>query len=103
MTNLNKYENFILESLEDNNVQVSNELCQLLESSFNVSNSYARKIIQRATKKGIIKSSKPLTLGKGQYAYCRKNINFTKKIIDSLKLPDKNKRHYFYDEKNKWS
>ena len=28
-----------------------------------------------------------------------KNINFTKKIIDSLKLPDKNKRHYFYDEK----
>ncbi|HJK85900.1 MAG TPA: tyrosine-type recombinase/integrase [Candidatus Megaira endosymbiont of Stentor roeselii] len=29
----------------------------------------------------------------------KKNINFTKKIIDSLKLPDKNKRHYFYDEK----
>jgi integrase len=29
----------------------------------------------------------------------KKNINFIKKIIDSLKLPDKNKRHYFYDEK----
>ena len=29
----------------------------------------------------------------------KKNINFTKKTIDSLKLPDKNKRHYFYDEK----
>jgi integrase len=31
----------------------------------------------------------------------QKNINFIKKTLDSLKLPDKNKRHYFYDTKIK--
>jgi integrase len=31
----------------------------------------------------------------------QKNINFIKKTLDSLKLPDKNKRHYFYDAKIK--
>ncbi len=66
MANLNKYESFILKSLVDKNVKVSNELCQLLEDSFNISNNNARKIIQRATEKGVIKSSTPLTFGKGQ-------------------------------------
>lgn len=31
----------------------------------------------------------------------QKNINFIKKTLDSLRLPDKNKRHYFYDTKIK--
>jgi integrase len=31
----------------------------------------------------------------------QKNINFIKKTLDNLKLPDKNKRHYFYDTKIK--
>ena len=31
----------------------------------------------------------------------QKNINFIKKTLDSLKLPDKNKRYYFYDTKIK--
>ena len=31
----------------------------------------------------------------------QKNINFIKKTLDSLKLPDKKKRHYFYDTKIK--
>jgi len=31
----------------------------------------------------------------------QKNINFIKKTLDNLKLPDKNKRYYFYDTKIK--
>ncbi|MDO5980933.1 hypothetical protein [Flavivirga spongiicola] len=93
MANLNKYESFILKSLDDKNVKVSNELCQLLEDSFNISNSNARKIIQRATQKGVIKSSTPLTFGKGQYAYCKPTTNFTK---DRIKIICKKHRPTLY-------
>lgn len=84
MTNLNKYETFILKSLENKNVKVSSELCLLLEGSFKIKNSYARKILQRATHKGIIKSSTPLTFGKGQFAYCRPNVGFTRERIKNI-------------------
>ncbi|MBL0684869.1 hypothetical protein [Aquimarina mytili] len=93
MINLNKYESFILKSLEDKNVKVSNELCQLLEDSFKITNNNARKIIQRATQKGVIKSSTPLTFGKGQYAYCQPNTSFTK---DRIKIICKKHRPTLY-------
>ena len=81
MANLNKYESFILQNLQDKSIKVSSELCQLLENSFQVTNSYARKLLERTTKKEIIKSSSPLTFGKGQYAYCKPSTNFTKDRI----------------------
>lgn len=93
MENLNRYESFILKSLENKNIKVSNELCQLIESFFNISNNNARKIIQRATLKGVIKSSTPLTFGKGQYAYCSPFTNFTK---DRIKIICKKHRPTLY-------
>lgn len=84
MTNLNRYESFILKCLENKNIKVSNELCQLLEDTFKIKNDNARKIIQRATLKGLIKSSIPLTFGKGQFAYCKPNVNFTKGRIKKV-------------------
>lgn len=84
MANLNKYESFILQNLQDKTIRVSSDLCQLLETSFKVSNAYARKLLERTTKKGIIKSSSPLTFGKGQYAYCKPNTSFTKERIKVL-------------------
>ncbi|CAM1352136.1 hypothetical protein [Tenacibaculum ascidiaceicola] len=84
MAKLNKYEFFILQNLQDKSIKVSSELCQLLEDSFQVTNSYARKLLERATKKEIIKSSSPLTFGKGQYAYCKPSTNFTKDRIKML-------------------
>jgi hypothetical protein len=84
MAIMNKYENLILKRLQAKNVKVSSELCQILEDSFKITNSNARKIIQRATQKGLIKSSTPLTFGKGQYAYCKPTTNFTKDRIKVL-------------------
>jgi len=84
MANLNRYETFILKSLERKNVKVSKELCELLVDSFDITNDYARQIIKRTTKKGIIKSSKPLTFGKGQFAYCMPNVDFTKERIKKI-------------------
>ncbi|MEH6681677.1 MAG: hypothetical protein V7724_14100 [Sediminicola sp.] len=81
MANINKYESFILKSLEDKKVLVSSDLCQLLEDTFKIKSSYARKIIQRATHKWLIKSSYPLTFGKGQFAYYRPNVNLTRERI----------------------
>lgn len=49
MVNLNKYESFILQNLEDKNIKVSRELCQLIEDSFQVTNSYARKLLERTS------------------------------------------------------
>lgn len=93
MANLNKYEIFILKSLDNKSVKVSNELCQLLEDNFKIKNSNARKIIQRATEKGIIKSSSPLTFGKGQFAYHKSNVNLTK---ERIKIVSKKHRPILY-------
>ncbi|MDF0718365.1 hypothetical protein PY092_19580 [Muricauda sp. 334s03] len=81
MAYLNKYESFLLAALEDKNVLVSGDICKLLENEFGIKNSNARKIIQRAAQKGLIKSSVPLTFGKGQFAYSNPTVNFTKDII----------------------
>lgn len=93
MANLNKYDSFILKNLDNKEIKVSGELCKLLEDHFKIQNSYARKLVQRATKKGIIKSSTPLTFGKGQYAYCKPTTNFTK---DRIKSVCKNHRPTLY-------
>lgn len=56
MANLNKYESLILKNLQEKRIKVSSELCQLLEETFQVTNSYARKLLERTTKKELIKS-----------------------------------------------
>jgi hypothetical protein len=93
MANLNKYESLILKNLQDKRIKVSSELCQLLEETFQVTNSYARKLLERTTKKELIKSSAPLTFGKGQYAYCKPSTNFTK---DRIKIICKKHRPTLY-------
>ena len=84
MANLNKYEILILENLAGKKIKVSSELCELLVNSFKVTNTNARKILQRASEKENIKSSSPLTFGKGQFAYCSPNVNFTKDRIKTV-------------------
>jgi len=93
MANLNKYESLILKNLQEKRIKVSSELCQLLEETFQVTNSYARKLLERTTKKELIKSSAPLTFGKGQYAYCKPSTNFTK---DRIKIICKKHRPTLY-------
>ena len=42
---------------------------QLVKNFETMSGSNARKILQRASDKGLIESSKPITFGKGQFIY----------------------------------
>jgi len=84
MTSLNKYDIFIIKTLKEKKIKVSSDLCQLLIDSFPISNGYARKLLERATRNGVIRSSVPLTFGKGQYAYFRPNTNLTKERIKIL-------------------
>lgn len=87
--NLNKYESLILKNLQEKNIKVSSELCQLLIKSFGIKDVYARKILERTAKKVLIKSSSPLTFGYGQFAYCSPTTNFTK---DRIKILSKKHR-----------
>ena len=84
MAKLNKYEILIIESLAGKKIKVSSELCELLVNSFKITNTNARKILQRTSQKEIIKSSSPLTFGKGQFAYCSPKVNFTKDRIKTV-------------------
>lgn len=67
--NKNQYDNFLIETLEENKFKVSAELCELLVIEFKITNDNARKIVERTTKSGFIISSAPLTFSKGQFAY----------------------------------
>lgn len=81
---MNKYNTFIIKLLGDNKIKTSSEICLLLEDKFKVTNDNARKIIQRAVRSGTIASSKPLTLGRGQFAYSLPDLIYTKDRIKSL-------------------
>ena len=78
-----KHEDFIIKILAKN-FKVSAELCKLLETEFNIKGDYARKIIQRTTKKGLIKSSTPLTFSKGQFVYFLPEEILTKEKIKEI-------------------
>lgn len=64
-----KYNAYILEVLSEKLFESGGELNELLSSKFQINDAYARKILSRAVKSKIIKSSRPYTFGKGQYIY----------------------------------
>ncbi len=82
--NKNSYDNFIVKALAKDKFLVSNQICELLSSKFNVNNLNARKILERSVKKRCIKSSAPLTFGKGQYVYFSQNEILNKDIIKEI-------------------
>lgn len=65
----NKYSEFIYKVLLEKLFQSGSELRKLLVDKFNVSDAYARKIIERAARTRDTKSSKPYTFGNGQFIY----------------------------------
>lgn len=78
----NQYDTFLVELFENlNTVIIANELIEILCNKFNVKNNYARQIISRAHKKGIIKSSKPFHFENRQYYYMNINGNLNYKTL----------------------
>ncbi|MGQ7945069.1 hypothetical protein [Flavobacterium sp. WC2509] len=82
--NKNQYDKYVIELLKIKKFQVSKELCDLLTENFLVTNVYARKIIERVVNKGIVKSSSPLTFGKGQFVYFLDPEKLTKDTIKQI-------------------
>lgn len=65
----NEYYQFLIATLQQKRFLVSGELAPLLIDAFKVTSENARKILQRAVAKKIIRSSSPITFGKGQFVY----------------------------------
>lgn len=65
----NDYYQFLKATLLRKGFLVSAELVPLLMEAFKVTSENARKILQRAVAKRIVKSSSPITFGKGQFVY----------------------------------
>lgn len=78
----NQHELFLIKTLRVKRFIVGTELRGLLEREFSIQNSNtARKIIQRASLNGHIKTSEPLTFGKGQYIYLTPSQDLSFNIV----------------------
>lgn len=87
----NKYDSFLIETLLKDKFLVSGTLCDLLSAQYKVTNTNARKIVERSVSKGYIKSSAPTTFGKGQFVYFlpseKLNKDTIKKIAKKFRPP----------------
>lgn len=81
---MKQYDDYLYNLLQAKKFQVGKELCDSLSEKFAVTNVYARKIVERAVSKGILKSSSPLTFGKGQFVYFLKPDKLTKDTIKQI-------------------
>jgi hypothetical protein len=89
----NEHDRFLVDYLGEKKFLVSGEIGTALSSKFGVTDVYARKIIERAVTKGFIKSSSPITFGKGQYAYFSVHEKLT---LDTIKKIAKQYRPPLY-------
>ncbi len=80
----NKHEDFIIQTLFKDKFLAGNDLNALLVKQFDIKDSNARKIVQRATSKGHINSSSPITFGKGQFIYFLPNDSLTKTKVKEI-------------------
>lgn len=80
----NKYDTFLINTLSKDKFLASGFLCDLLSNKFEVTNVYARKLLERSVIKGFIKSSTPATFGKGQFIYFLPNEKLNKDTIKEI-------------------
>lgn len=69
------YVSYIIKEVSRNEFISGQDLSKLLQQEFSITPANARKVIQRAADKVVIKSSKPVTFGKGQYIYFTGEMN----------------------------
>lgn len=87
----NQFNDFLRAEMKDLAFASGGQLSEILAAKFDVSKVYARKIVQRATKANILKSSKPYIFGKGQFIYILPNneleFEYVMQICQSSKPP----------------
>lgn len=93
MIKLNKYDLFIEAKITKEKFISGGDLSKSIQYEFNLQNDNSRKIIERAVKKNVLKSSHPLTFGKGQFIYFANDKKLNK---DTLKKFCKNNRPPIY-------
>lgn len=82
--NMNKYDDFLIKTLQNNKFVGSGYLCELLVDKFGITETYGRKILERSVAKKFIKSSAPTTFGKGQFIYFLPNEKLSKDVIKNI-------------------
>ena len=78
---MKKHEDFLTSLFRETQFILGQEINQAVEDYFQITRDAAKKIVQRAVKKGVINSSAPLSFGKGQYAYFPRHTNLTKSVF----------------------
>ena len=71
------YDDFLSDLLSRERVLAGTDLVTRLCENFALKEPNARKILQRAVDNHVIKSSRPITFGKGQYIYADRNQKLT--------------------------
>ncbi|MBZ6485091.1 hypothetical protein [Priestia aryabhattai] len=89
---MSRYEDYILKIFSSEDVyKTGNELNNMLQREFGITSPNSRKVISRVCDKNLIRSSKPITFGNGQYVYFKNstnlNINVVKKITRENRPP----------------
>ncbi|ANI89711.1 hypothetical protein A9P82_10670 [Arachidicoccus ginsenosidimutans] len=88
---MGKYDQYINETLTKQKYMLAKDLAESLMQQFPVTSENARKIIQRMSEKGALRSSSPLSFGKGQYLYYhpsdRPDLVSIKKISKTHRKP----------------
>ncbi|MCD0489675.1 hypothetical protein LPB86_15645 [Pedobacter sp. MC2016-14] len=78
---MGKYDKFLEARLSAGRWALGSDLSLALITKFKVEPENARKIVQRAADQGVIVSSKPLSFGKGQFLYLRKDQFFGRIMV----------------------
>lgn len=83
--NPTKYQQFCINLLKKHGPMLGSELSAKLQRELQISSDYARKIIQRASHKGLFLSSKPISFGRRQFLYYLENQDISSVLPDILK------------------
>lgn len=86
--NQEKYNQYIVQFLQKNDCEVGSVLCKNLSQHFGLTEENARKVLNRAATSRVVKSSSPITFGKGQFAY---SLSGNMKLSDVLSISKKNR------------
>lgn len=80
-----KFNHFIKKTFSKGSKFISGgEINKILQNEFEIKEGYARQIIRRAVKSGVINSSKPISFDKGQYIYFNQNNSLNIDVLEDI-------------------